>query len=342
MALSMRSIALKPAAAVLLAMAFLTTLLGACTAVEAPTIRARKAHPEKQFLAAPLTGFPLAVLPDQGRRLLAAHTELVEGGAPSVVRLEAGALLNEDPRLQPAVVLLAQVEFVEGNHNSAASLLKPVAAAHPSYVAARLLLGRAGEKIEDVAGAFESYFAIAENSALASDRADTLRGRALEIVENRVEDALRRGRTEDATRDVLLLAQWAPGEVVTLQAARGLAQAVGDREGELQAVRMLEPLLEAGGREPAATDDPAAAAELHELQRRVWRGISELSGAHREILVLRDYHGLAYADIADVLSIPAGTVMSRLHAARKRLRDILDESDGATTPETSTGRATHE
>ena len=54
------------------------------------------------------------------------------------------------------------------------------------------------------------------------------------------------------------------------------------------------------------------------------------------------YHGLAYADIADVLSMPTGTVMSRLHAARKRLRDILDESDRATTPETSTGRATHE
>jgi RNA polymerase sigma-70 factor (ECF subfamily) len=104
----------------------------------------------------------------------------------------------------------------------------------------------------------------------------------------------------------------------------------------------LDAWLEAGGREPAATDDPAAAAELHELQQRVWRGISELSGTHREIVVLRDYHGLAYADIAGVLSIPTGTVMSRLHAARKRLRDILDESAGPTSPDTSTGRASHE
>ena len=69
--------------------------------------------------------------------------------------------------------------------------------------------------------------------------------------------------------------------------------------------------------------DPSAAAEQHELQRRIWRAISELSDAHREILVLRDYHDLAYREISEVLSIPQGTVMSRLHAARKSLREIL-------------------
>jgi RNA polymerase sigma-70 factor (ECF subfamily) len=85
----------------------------------------------------------------------------------------------------------------------------------------------------------------------------------------------------------------------------------------------LDTWLAAGGSEPAANDDPAASAERHELQRQVWRAISELSDSHREILVLRDYHGLAYREIADVLSIPTGTVMSRLHAARTRLREVL-------------------
>lgn len=90
----------------------------------------------------------------------------------------------------------------------------------------------------------------------------------------------------------------------------------------------LDTWLEAGGHEPVANDDPLASAERHELQQRVWRGISALPDASREILVLRDYHGLTYRDIAAVLSIPDGTVMSRLHAARQRLRRILSEQGG--------------
>ena len=87
----------------------------------------------------------------------------------------------------------------------------------------------------------------------------------------------------------------------------------------------LDAWLEAGGQRAAdpRSTDPALAAERHELQQRVWQAISELSEAHREIVVLRDYHDLSYRQIAAVLSIPEGTVMSRLHAARKSLRRIL-------------------
>lgn len=86
----------------------------------------------------------------------------------------------------------------------------------------------------------------------------------------------------------------------------------------------LDAWLEAGGQQAASdATDPALAAERRELQQRVWRGISDLSDAHREILVLRDYHDLPYREIAAVLKIPQGTVMSRLHAARYRLREIL-------------------
>ena len=44
---------------------------------------------------------------------------------------------------------------------------------------------------------------------------------------------------------------------------------------------------------------------------------------HREILVLKVYNDLSYEDIAKVLDIPKGTVMSRLYNARVKLKEIL-------------------
>ena len=106
------------------------------------------------------------------------------------------------------------------------------------------------------------------------------------------------------------------------------------RREKLRAHVSLDTWLEAGGPEPASPDDPAASAERRETRQGVWRAISELNDAHREILVLRDYHGLAYREISGVLSIPEGTVMSRLHAARKRLREIyISQSEGPAATE---------
>ncbi len=86
----------------------------------------------------------------------------------------------------------------------------------------------------------------------------------------------------------------------------------------------LDAWLESGGQRAAATDtDPVLVAERHELQQRIWRAISRLTDQQREIVVLRDHHDLSYREIASVLAIPEGTVMSRLHAARVRLREIL-------------------
>ena len=62
-----------------------------------------------------------------------------------------------------------------------------------------------------------------------------------------------------------------------------------------------------------------------ELQQRLWRALGEVSHAQREILVLRDYQDLSYSEIAKTLDIPIGTVMSRLHGARKHLRAVLQD-----------------
>ena len=74
-----------------------------------------------------------------------------------------------------------------------------------------------------------------------------------------------------------------------------------------------------------ASADPELDTARIQLRARIFRELGELSPKQREILVLRDYQDLAYAEIAETLNIPIGTVMSRLHGARKRLREVLKD-----------------
>jgi len=53
------------------------------------------------------------------------------------------------------------------------------------------------------------------------------------------------------------------------------------------------------------------------------QAMKSLPEAARSVLVLREYGGLSYQEIASVLEVPVGTVMSRLNYARNRLREIL-------------------
>lgn len=82
------------------------------------------------------------------------------------------------------------------------------------------------------------------------------------------------------------------------------------------ASRTEETMREPADREPG----PHERTERSELQRLVLACMGQLDPAHRDILALRDYEDLSYREIAEVLDIPLGTVMSRLHAARQRLR----------------------
>ena len=79
-----------------------------------------------------------------------------------------------------------------------------------------------------------------------------------------------------------------------------------------------------------AAPQPSPEADLgrQELRQRVWRALATLPADKREIVVLRDFHDLSYSDLAEVLDIPIGTVMSRLHGARRQLRARLEEEGG--------------
>lgn len=75
--------------------------------------------------------------------------------------------------------------------------------------------------------------------------------------------------------------------------------------------------------------DPAQSIEerlIHQQEvERVQAAILALPEASRAVLVLREFEGLSYQEIADALDIPKGTVMSRLNYARKSMRSALAE-----------------
>jgi RNA polymerase sigma-70 factor (ECF subfamily) len=82
--------------------------------------------------------------------------------------------------------------------------------------------------------------------------------------------------------------------------------------------------LQAVGLElPSAPPDPQRAVEAAEESRRVQDGLLQLAPKLRLPLVLYDVEGLPYPEIARLLDVPEGTVKSRIHRARERLREVL-------------------
>lgn len=86
------------------------------------------------------------------------------------------------------------------------------------------------------------------------------------------------------------------------------------------------PWIVADARDRAAEVSPAKQAERAELRERVRRALETLPEFERETLVLREFEGLSYREIAELLDIPIGTVMSRLYAARRRLAERVEET----------------
>jgi len=95
------------------------------------------------------------------------------------------------------------------------------------------------------------------------------------------------------------------------------------RESSLDALQEQGFTLEA-----KHTRSPEEEMETSMLRDRLGRALSQLTPMHREIIVLREFEDLSYNEIAEQLEIPRGTVMSRLHGARKTLRDILGPMEG--------------
>lgn len=85
----------------------------------------------------------------------------------------------------------------------------------------------------------------------------------------------------------------------------------------VQAVTMMPETIDALATPPPQVDKLASAEVLAALQ--------QITPERRAALVLVAVEGLSYAEAADVLGIPAGTLMSRIARGREELRSILDD-----------------
>lgn len=96
------------------------------------------------------------------------------------------------------------------------------------------------------------------------------------------------------------------------------------REGRHIVIRGEDAETELG-RMPNKEGDSFKAASRSELSKRLSQALGELTSEHRAVILLREVEGLSYDEISDVLQVPRGTVMSRLHYARNHLRSILKD-----------------
>lgn len=74
-------------------------------------------------------------------------------------------------------------------------------------------------------------------------------------------------------------------------------------------------------------DNPEAAVIQKETVARLRTALLQLSFNDREIITLQHFRGMSYDEIAELLQIPRGTVMSRLYYARKRLAELMRRND---------------
>jgi RNA polymerase sigma-70 factor (ECF subfamily) len=108
----------------------------------------------------------------------------------------------------------------------------------------------------------------------------------------------------------------------------GIATNVLAKHRRAEARRLRATAALASSRAPAVDWADGAAAELdaRELWPRVADAISALPAGERDALLLHAWEELSYDEVAAALAVPVGTVRSRIHRARKRLRELTARS----------------
>lgn len=92
-----------------------------------------------------------------------------------------------------------------------------------------------------------------------------------------------------------------------------------DHKSRRDKLHGMTPWLVGAAASREADRSPEARLQRQEERHRLHDAIESLSAKEREVFMLREYEEASYAEIAELVDIPIGTVMSRLYAARKKL-----------------------
>jgi RNA polymerase sigma-70 factor (ECF subfamily) len=99
-----------------------------------------------------------------------------------------------------------------------------------------------------------------------------------------------------------------------------------DRRPTTQFEEGIEPNRDPSVQEPPSTNpSPVDEVQRKELRGQIDAALLELSPEHRAVVQLREFEGLDYATIAKATGCSIGTVMSRLHYARKHMQKLLKD-----------------
>lgn len=82
-----------------------------------------------------------------------------------------------------------------------------------------------------------------------------------------------------------------------------------------------------GEAEPDPDADPLYDAEASQLREQLTAALAALSEDHRTVILFHDVEGYTLEELSTVLAVPLGTLKSRVHRARARLRAVLAQSD---------------
>lgn len=96
------------------------------------------------------------------------------------------------------------------------------------------------------------------------------------------------------------------------------------RKGQSDPVGVNTDNLPARGTESDLSGSPETDLLKRETEQQIWAALREMPEKQREIILLKHFDGCSYTEIAEILEIPKGTVMSRLYNARKNLKKLLE------------------
>lgn len=107
------------------------------------------------------------------------------------------------------------------------------------------------------------------------------------------------------------------------------------RQRRRQEAAIGSPLTEDGVLEAIAdefSDSPEQAVERSQREQRLALALATLSDDHRALIAWHDMEGYTLDELAEQLSVPIGTLKSRLHRGRANLRALLEEPSAGATP----------